>query len=216
MEYVWVLPIVLGPWSNRDAMTNAAILGHQLTAFWRHLCVDAFRHQSTAPSERQLAEEMQQRCSRRSTGAVAHASLCFSSIAIATYTALSPSVNNAVRVPCSWASCRGCGDSPTPAARILMQLQRPVAYAELKVTCSTVLRNPAIVVPWKCSLPVEPAKGGSCTPVRIRRHSEASDSLRQNPRLYFGYWSAIILVVNVGATILVALVWWSVTWHWWR
>ena len=38
MEYVWVLAIVLGPWSNRDAMTNAAILDLQLTAFWRHLC----------------------------------------------------------------------------------------------------------------------------------------------------------------------------------
>ena len=40
------LAIVLGPWSNRDAVTNAAILDLQLTAFWRHLCGDAFRRQS--------------------------------------------------------------------------------------------------------------------------------------------------------------------------
>ena len=40
------LAIVLGPWSNSDAVTNAAILDLQLTAFWRHLCGDAFRRQS--------------------------------------------------------------------------------------------------------------------------------------------------------------------------
>ena len=40
------LAIVLDPWSNRDAVTNAAILDLQLTAFWRHLCGDAFRRQS--------------------------------------------------------------------------------------------------------------------------------------------------------------------------
>ena len=51
-QYVGVLAIALGPWSIRDAVTSAAILDPQLTVFWRHLCVDAFRRQSTALSER--------------------------------------------------------------------------------------------------------------------------------------------------------------------
>ena len=53
--WCWTLAIVLGPWSNRDAMTNAAILDLQLTFFWRHLCGDAFRRQLTSPSDRQRA-----------------------------------------------------------------------------------------------------------------------------------------------------------------
>ena len=62
--WYWALAIVLGPWSNRDAMTNAAILDLQLTAFWRHLCDDALRRQSRAPGERQGTDAALKRCSR--------------------------------------------------------------------------------------------------------------------------------------------------------
>ena len=40
MQCVFVLAIVLGPWSNCDVMTNSAIWDLRPTAFWRHLCVD--------------------------------------------------------------------------------------------------------------------------------------------------------------------------------
>ena len=51
-EYV----VGIGPWRScwvcgLDAMTHAANLDLHLTAFWRHLCGDAFRRQSTAPSD---------------------------------------------------------------------------------------------------------------------------------------------------------------------
>ena len=115
MEYVWVVAISLDPWSNCDAMKKCRNLGHQLTAFWRHLCVDAFRRQSTAPSERQRAKVMHRhiysyvRVFFEDGHCHLHSSLTFRHL----------------RCTCSGDFCRGCGVSPTPAARIPMQSQRP-------------------------------------------------------------------------------------------
>ena len=167
MEYVWVLAIALDPWSSHDAMTSAAILDFQLTVFWRTLCVDAFRRQSTASSEPQRAKVM-------------HWYKC--GYVIVFTAKVTPPSRILVQLQRPW-NMQNC-KSP-PAFVVPWKVQSGKIAGQLWWSC--VLSNLLGLRPdLFIGIVTECTTCSSCTPVRSRTNSEAPGGLRRHPRPHFG------------------------------
>ena len=114
-----------------NADDKCSKLDYPPIALWRHLCDDASRCQSTAPSERHKADAARSALHKGYTGAVAHGLRCLSKMTLAAFTPLSSSVKYAARAPAT--SAAAAVTHAAPDAAMTYAAPAPVANVDLRV-----------------------------------------------------------------------------------
>ena len=112
-----------GPTVNAD--DKCSNVYYPPTVLWRHLCDDASRRQSTAPSVRHKADAAQSAL----TGAVAHKLTCLSRMTLTTFTALPSFVKYAAR---ALISATAAVTHAAPAAAMTYAAPAPVANVDFE------------------------------------------------------------------------------------